>query len=165
MGTAARELDALLSLERIQTVFVGWPPIIRRLGSRSDDRIDAFRVALLDRKVRGLDCYTFACVLGVNGEGASHGAANALLLPKPVTGGRRNIVAIRLIDCIVLATRERLDWAVDFGAVIDAMGIAIDPPFEVDDSVFLMRANVDRFRLQNVGLGGRKHSREDNSLG
>lgn len=45
------------------------------------------------------------------------------------------------------------------------MGIAIDPPLEVDDSVFLMRANVDRFMLQNIGLSGRKHSREDDSLG
>lgn len=87
MGTGARELDALLSLERIQTVHVGWPPIIRGLGSGGDDGIDTFRVALLDRKVRGLDAYTFASVLGVDGEGASHGAANALLLPKSVTGG------------------------------------------------------------------------------
>lgn len=65
----------------------------------------------------------------------------------------------------MLAARERLDlWADNLGAIIDAMGIAIDPPFEVDDSVIHMRARVERFMLQNVGLGGREHSREDDSL-
>lgn len=153
--TLALELDALVSLERIQTIVVGGPPIVLRLGPRGDDGRDTSQIGVPRWQVVRLDRDAFALVFGVYAKGAHDSASGALFLPDLVAGAGRDIVAICLIDFGLLAARKVLDRVRNCGPVIGAMRVAIDPPFEVDYSGFLTGADVSMvFGLGNMSLDG-----------